>query len=78
VSRADAAPTEFSTPDVKAVEEEEDTRPKSYVWLANGQVKKCYDDDLPAHGTGDFGHWNEGNNVHLIVAVYPVEETVKG
>lgn len=72
------APTETSKPDVKTVEEDEDSRPQSYVWLANGDVRRCFNEDLPQHGGGgEFGHWNEGDSVHQIVGIYPVEEKVK-
>lgn len=78
VSRSDVAPSETSKPDVATRKDETEDKPQSYVWLANGTVKRCYNEDLPATGGGDFGHWNEGDKVHTIVAVYPVEETVKG
>lgn len=78
VSREEVAPTEISKPDRPAKVEEEDDKPQSYVWLANGTVKRCYNEDLPQNGGLDLGHWDEGSSVHQIVFVFPVEETVKG
>lgn len=54
--------------------------PQYYVWLANGDVKRVKESDLPAQGAGTnavFGHWQIGNNVFTIVAIYPVEDVVK-
>lgn len=79
VPRDGAAPTTTTKPDrPDRPEDKEEDKPQSYVWLANGTVKRCNNEDLPATGGADFGHWNESGKVHTIVAVYPVEETVKG
>lgn len=78
VSRAGAAPTELTKSDVPEETEDEDSKPKSYVWLANGEIRLCYTEDLPQNGGGgEFGHWNENGKVHSIVGIYPYEETVK-
>lgn len=46
-----------------------------YVWLANGQVRKVKEADLPpAAGTNaQFGLWVEGGKTYVIAGVYPVE-----
>lgn len=51
-----------------------------YVWLADGSVIRVKEDDLPGSaGAGaPLGHWQRDNNVYQIVAVYPVEDVVKG
>jgi hypothetical protein len=73
------APTEVTKPDLPSVIDDREAVPQSYVWLANGEIRKCNDADLPV-GSGDapFGHWQEGNKVHTVVAVYPAEITLKG
>lgn len=72
------APTELSVSDAPKPKVEKDTEPKSYVHLADGTVLKCKNSDLPI-GSGDapYGHWQRGNNVYLIIGVYPVEDTVE-
>lgn len=49
-----------------------------YVWLANGDVKRVKESDLPGVGGTNaiFGHWQEGNKVFTVVGVYPVEDVV--
>lgn len=48
-----------------------------YVWLANGDVKRVKESDLPtpAGTNAPYGHWQIGTSVFLIVGVYPVEDT---
>lgn len=50
-----------------------------YVHLANGEVKRVTEVDLPPSGgiEAPYGHWQSDNKVHLIIGVYPVE-IVKG
>jgi len=76
VSTGRTAPTEATKSQVKVVEVDEDAIPQSYVWLANGDVKLCNDEDLPGTaGSGNpFGHWIEDGKVFQVVAVYPKEE----
>lgn len=54
--------------------------PHFYVWLANGDVIRVKQSDLPATaGTNaQFGHWQIENKVFQIVNVVPVEDIVKG
>lgn len=54
--------------------------PHFYVWLANGDVIRVKQSDLPAPaGTNaQFGHWQIEGKVFLIVNVVPVEDNVKG
>lgn len=54
--------------------------PHFYVWLADGNVIRVKQSDLPATaGTNAAnGHWQIDDKVYLIVAVYPVEDIVKG
>lgn len=50
-----------------------------YVHLANGEVLRVNQSDLP-EGTSTnapMGHWQQGNKVHTVVGVYPVETIVK-
>lgn len=53
--------------------------PQYYVWLANGDVKRVKESDLPtpAGTNAVFGHWQEGSKVYTIIGVYPVEDVVK-
>lgn len=73
------APTETSTSDAPKRQEVEEEKPQSYVWLANGDVVRAFDEDLPgsAGGQNPHGHWQVGNKVYNIVAVHPVETEVK-
>jgi hypothetical protein len=73
------SPTELSTQDAPAKKAEEDTEPQVYVHLADGSVIRCKEKDLPEGSTAESpsGHWQRGNKVYLVVAVYPVEVTVK-
>jgi hypothetical protein len=54
--------------------------PHFYVWLANGEVIRVKQSDLPAPaGTNaQFGHWQIDGKVFLVVNVVPVEDNVKG
>lgn len=54
--------------------------PHFYVWLADGNVIRVKQSDLPAPaGTNALnGHWQIDNKVFLIVGIYPVEDIVKG
>jgi hypothetical protein len=74
------APTESVKQDLPTRDESEDETPQSYVWLANGEVLRVDDEDLPTGGgTGaPHGFWQTGNKVHQVVGVYPVESTLKG
>jgi len=57
-----------------------DSRPQSYVWLADGSVVRAFNEDLPAGGgTGTpHGFWQRGNKVYQVVAVYETESVVEG
>jgi hypothetical protein len=71
-----AAPTEATKSQVKVPESKEEETPQSYVWLANGEVVLCNDEDLPgsAGNNNPHGHWMQDGKVFQIVGVYPKEE----
>lgn len=50
-----------------------------YVWLADGQVKRVKESDLPGTGgtNAEFGHWVTDGKAYLIVGIYPVEDNTK-
>lgn len=51
-----------------------------YVHLANGDVIRVKESDLPV-GSGTnapLGHWQRGKSVFLVTGIYPVESTVEG
>lgn len=74
-----AAPTKASKSEAPEPVVEEDEVPQSYVWLANGEVLLADDEDLPGNaGHGAYhGYWQRDGKVHTVVAVYPVETTLK-
>lgn len=74
-----ATPTETVKPDSRQVAVEPDVVPQSYVWLADGSVVRCNDEDLPLGNSGTVapnGHWEKDGKVLQIVGVYPVEITL--
>lgn len=80
VKRENVAPTKLSKSDAPKPKVVEEDKPQSYVWLADGRVLRANDEDLPGpagHGNA-HGHWQDGDKVYQIVAVYPVEIDVKG
>jgi hypothetical protein len=80
VSTGRKVPTETSKSEAPAPKVEEDVIPQSYVWLANGEIVKANDEDLPGHaGAGNpHGFWQKDGKVHTIVGVYPVELNAEG
>lgn len=55
--------------------------PHYYVWLADGNVIRVKESDLPATNAGTnapLGHWQIDDKVYTIVNVVPVESVVKG
>lgn len=74
----EVAPTETATQDLPESQEEENAEPQSYVHLGNGTVLRVNDKDLPAPaGAGaPNGFWQQGNKVHHVIGIYPVESTV--
>jgi len=54
--------------------------PHFYVWLADGNVIRVKQSDLPtpAGTNAAYGHWQIENKVFQIVNVVPVEDLVKG
>jgi len=70
------ASAEFSKPDNPKTPEENlpDSATQSYVWLADGSVLRVQNEDLPQGGHQTYGHWQRGDKVFLIVAIYPVED----
>lgn len=75
VKKADVSAT-AEKQDKPEVTEDENAEAQYYVWLSNGSVKRVNASDVQST-THPFGHWQSGNNVYQIVAVYPVEDTVK-
>lgn len=73
------APTETTKSQVRVQEVEDDVVPKSYVWLVNGEVLLANNEDLPTHsGKGaELGYWEKDGKVFPIVAVHPIEVTLK-
>lgn len=71
-----SAATEPTKSEAKTREVPEEVKPQFYVWLANGEVLRAYEEDLPgASGLHNpHGHWEKDGNVYQVVAVYPVEE----
>lgn len=71
-----AAPQETSKSEAPKRKVEEDKVPQSYVWLANGEVLRANDEDLPgsAGHMNPHGYWQKDGSVYLIVAVYPCED----
>jgi len=59
--------------------EEENREPQFYVHLANGQVLRVNESDLPSHAGSNAhnGHWQTGNKVYQVIGIYPVEDIVK-
>lgn len=53
--------------------------PHFYVWLANGEVIRVKQSDLPpaAGANAHYGYWRIGDKLYSIVNVVPVEQTVK-
>jgi hypothetical protein len=49
-----------------------------YVHLANGDVERVAEEDLPIHsGTNaQFGFWQKNNKVYDVIGVYPVEHNL--
>lgn len=52
--------------------------PEVYVHLANGDVERAHESDLPgAAGTNALhGYWEKDGSVHHVIGVYPVETKV--
>jgi hypothetical protein len=71
-----AAPNEPTKSEAKTREVAEEVKPQSYVWLANGEVVRAYNEDLPgsAGNAHPFGFWQKDGNVYQIVGVYPTED----
>lgn len=74
------APNEPTKSEAQTRPAPEEVRPQSYVWLANGEVLRCYNEDLPgaAGNAHPFGFWEKDGNVFTIVGVYPVEDKAEG
>lgn len=70
------APTKASKSEAPKRTVEEETIPQSYVWLANGEVLRANDEDLPGHAGNAHPHgfWQKNGQVYTIVGIYPVEE----
>jgi len=75
VKKADVAdaPEKQDKPEVA---EDENSEAQYYVWLSNGSVKRVAASDVQSI-SAPYGHWQSGNKVYQIVAVYAVEDTVK-
>lgn len=75
VKKADVSTT-AEKQDKPEVSEDENAESQFYVWLSNGSVKRVDASDVQSV-TAPYGHWQSGNKVYEIVAVYAVEDTVK-
>ena len=73
---ASKASADFATQDKPTPPEVNlpDAATQSYVWLADGTVLRVKNEDLPQGGHLTMGHWQRGDKVFQIVAIYPVEE----
>jgi hypothetical protein len=79
-SRKAPAKGEGVKQDKPEVKEDPNANPQFFVWLANGEILRVDEEDVPtASGSNaPFGHWQRGNDVHHVVGVYPAEVTVEG
>jgi membrane protein involved in colicin uptake len=64
----------LATQDKPAVVDTAAVVDESYVWLANGDVLRVKNEDIPQGGHLTNGHWQRGDKVYQVVGVYPVEE----
>jgi|SRR5712672_1779777 len=64
----------LATQDKPAVVNTSTVIDESYVWLANGDVLRVKNEDIPQSGHQTLGHWQRGDKVYQVVGVYPVEE----
>ena len=74
-----SASSQLSKQDVPEVAEDEDAENQWYVHLANGEVMRCEEDQLPG-GSGTNapnGHWVKDGKAFQVIGVYPVENEVK-
>ena len=55
-------------------ENQSDAETQSYLWLADGRVLRVRNEDIPSRGHLSLGHWQIGDKVFQVVAIYPVEE----
>lgn len=71
---------ETATQSVPKTETKPVEDPHFYVWLANGEVIRVKESDLPtpAGTNATYGHWQVGDKVYVIVNIVPVETIVKG
>lgn len=80
VLKSDVQVPSTSTQDSPAPTMVEKVEEHFYVHLANGDVIRVKESDLPV-GSGTnapLGHWQRGKSVFLVTGVYPVESTVEG
>lgn len=70
------APAATDAPDVPKASAMPPEERHFYVHLANGEVKRAKESDLPAAGgtNAHFGHWQQGGKSHYVIGIYPVEE----
>lgn len=75
-SQVHSAPVPTDAPDVPKTQPQEQQERHYYVHLANGDVKRAKESDLPAAGgtNAPYGHWQTGGQSHHIIGIYPVEE----
>jgi hypothetical protein len=69
----------LSKPNRRPTADEPQEEPEFYVHLANGDVERVAESDLPGnagHGAA-HGFWEKDNAVHYVTGVYPVETEVK-
>lgn len=81
VRNPDGSTTTVSRDSVKTKPEpvEEEAEPESYVHLANGQVLRLKESDLPGYAgsNAQHGHVTLNGAVHTVIGVYPVETATK-
>lgn len=77
--KAPASASKLSKQDKPAVVEEDNGNPQFYVHLANGEVKRCEEEDLPQSGGSNAPHgfWVENGKAHYVTGVFPAETEVK-
>lgn len=77
--KTSAASAEISKQDEVKPAEEENANPQFYVHLANGEVLRCEEDQLPVGGgtNAPNGHWVKDGKSFVVVGVYPAENEVK-
>jgi len=72
--KRDKVPAGLATQDKPEPVVDDTAADESYVWLADGSVLRVANADVPQGGHLTLGHWQRGDKVFQVVAVYPVED----